>query len=223
MVRSTELANALLAAVTIAIQISIFCGPLFLGARLFALFSLIVLLFALATPTDWGLVHEGIHGRLWGRPFRNCLASRIMAVLLGFSFDLVQFGHLMHHRYNGHEFDRPDRIKTFEPLWKSLLGHYSHLLGGHYIMTAAAGILAGSNVERCVLRSRAGDGGYSESGRKVVFESRQNSTHPSRFRDQPSNPGNRFHGVRSMVACPIFSAGRPRAYLLRAGQPSPLW
>jgi fatty acid desaturase len=139
---STELANALLAAVIIAIQISIFCGPLFLGGRLFALFSVIVLLFALATPAHWGLVHEGIHGRLWGRPLRNRLVGRILAVLLGFSFDVVQFGHLMHHRYNGHEFDRPDRIKPGEPLWKSLLRHYSHLFGWHYIMTAAAGILA---------------------------------------------------------------------------------
>jgi len=141
MTRSTELANALLAAVIIAIHISSFSGPLFLGARLFAFSSVIVVLFAMATPAHWGLVHEGIHGRLLVRPLRNRLESRILAVLLGFSFDLVQFGHLMHHRHNGHEFDRPDRIRPGGLLWKSLLRHYSHLLGGRYIMTAAAGIL----------------------------------------------------------------------------------
>jgi len=129
MTRSTELANALLGAGIIAIHLSIFCGPALLGARLFALLSVIVPLFVLLTPAHWGLVHEGIHGRLLSRPLRNRLASRTLAVLLGFSFDVVQLGHLMHHRYNGHEFDRPDRIKPGEPLWKSWLRHYSHLLG----------------------------------------------------------------------------------------------
>jgi len=63
-------------------------------------------------------------------------------VLLGFSFDAVQFGHLMHHRYNGHEHDRPNRVKPGEPSWRSWSRHCIHLFGGHYVFTALVSALA---------------------------------------------------------------------------------
>ncbi len=105
----------------------------------FGTFALLSTGFLILTPTLWGLVHEGIHGRLLRRPALNRAAARILCVLLGFSFETVQFGHLMHHRYNGHEHDRPDRRKPGEPLWASWLRHWGHLLGGHYLLTALAG------------------------------------------------------------------------------------
>jgi len=105
---------------------------------------MIVLLagFVTLTPTVWGLVHEGIHGRLSHRPAVNRALSRILAILLGFSFDVVQFGHLTHHRYTGFEFDRPERINRSRPLWTSWLRHYGHLLGGHYLFTCLVATLA---------------------------------------------------------------------------------
>jgi hypothetical protein len=45
----------------------------------------VVLAFLIATPTLWGLVHEGIHGRLFRRPVANRTAARALCVLLGFS------------------------------------------------------------------------------------------------------------------------------------------
>ena len=57
----------------------------------------------------------------------------MLAVPLGYSFDLVRFGHLMHHVETGHALDRPDRAA--DPIWRSVVRHYLHLLGGHYAMT----------------------------------------------------------------------------------------
>src|ERR1700761_4301134 len=95
-------------------------------------FSALVLAFVVATPTLWGLIHEGIHGRLLAGPRPNRALSRVLCILLGFSFDAVQFGHLMHHRYNGHEYDRPERMTANEPAWKGWLRYGLHLFGGHY-------------------------------------------------------------------------------------------
>ncbi len=98
--------------------------------------------FAIVTPMAWGLVHEGIHGRLSARPAANRTLSRLLCVLLGFSFDVVQFGHLTHHRYSGFELDRPERINLSQPAWVSWLRHYVHLLGGHYVFTCMVSALA---------------------------------------------------------------------------------
>lgn len=118
-----------------------FAVPVLTAGR-FAQFGLTSTAFVLLTPTAWGLVHEAIHGRLSRRPWLNRAAARVLCVLLGFSFETVQFGHLMHHRYNGHEHDRPDRRRPGEPSWAGGLRHWSHLLGGHYLVTALASWVA---------------------------------------------------------------------------------
>jgi fatty acid desaturase len=123
------------------------------------LFTLVCLAFVCLTPTLWGLVHEGIHGRLAQHPLANRAASRALCVLLGFSFDAVQFGHLMHHSYNGHEYDRPERMKPFDPAWRGWLRHWGHLLGGHYLFTALVGFVAFAPVawrERAVINAFPG-------------------------------------------------------------------
>jgi fatty acid desaturase len=63
---------------------------------------------ALLTNFFWALHHEAIHGAFHAERQRNLLAGRFMAVLLGSSFHVLRFGHLMHHRYNRNPIDRPD-------------------------------------------------------------------------------------------------------------------
>ena len=63
---------------------------------------------ALMTNLFWALHHEAIHGGFHPDRRRNVLAGRIMAVLLGSSFHVLRFAHLMHHRYNRNPIDRPD-------------------------------------------------------------------------------------------------------------------
>jgi fatty acid desaturase len=134
--------NLVLAIAVFGVYLALYRGVELLGGRHFGLFVLVGAGFLVLTPTLWGLVHEGIHGRLLRQPLANRTASRVLCVLLGFSFETVQFGHLMHHRYNGHEYDRPDRMKPGEPAWKGWSRHWVHLLGGHYLFTALVGVVA---------------------------------------------------------------------------------
>jgi fatty acid desaturase len=67
---------------------------------------------ALLTNFFWALHHEAIHGGFHHGRRRNLLAGRCMAILLGSSFHLLRFAHLMHHRHNRNPIDRPD---TYDP------------------------------------------------------------------------------------------------------------
>ncbi len=133
--------NLVLALGVLGIYMAFYFGAS-LPAEPFAQLTCLSGVYVIVTPTLWGLVHEGIHGRLMPHPLANRRASRALCVLLGFSFDAVQFGHLMHHRYNGHEHDRPNRMKPGEPSWMSWSRHYIHLFGGHYVFTALVGAVA---------------------------------------------------------------------------------
>lgn len=137
-----ERLNLAIATIVLFVYLSLFFGVSLLAGRYFWLFVLLAFGFLLSTPTMWGLVHEGIHGRLLRHPSANRRASRVLCILLGFSFDLVQFGHLMHHRYNGHKYDRPDRAVDTEPAWKNWARHWIHLVGGHYLCTALLSTVA---------------------------------------------------------------------------------
>lgn len=153
------LLNLALAAAVLLTYLAFFYGASLLTRGHFGLFASVFSVFVILTPTIWGLVHEGIHGRLLRRAIANRAASRALCVLMGFSFDTVQFGHLTHHAYSGHEHDRPDRVKPREPVWRSRLRHWGHLLGGHYLFTALVSGLAFAPVrlrERALQRALSG-------------------------------------------------------------------
>ncbi len=134
--------NLVLALGVLGMYATLYWGVTLLVQHHYALFTGILGGFVLLTPTLWGLVHEAIHGRLMPHPVANRVAARVLSVLLNFSFDAVQFGHLMHHRYNGHEHDRPNRIRPGEPAWMSWSRHCFHLCGGHYLFTALVSVVA---------------------------------------------------------------------------------
>ncbi len=135
-------ANAALAALVVGLDTLFLFAPVPEQIHSPSQWLCLLPVFVLITPTHWGLVHEGIHGRLATNYRRNRICARALTVLLGFSFDLVQFGHLMHHRFNGHDQDRPDRIKPGESMVLAYARHYGHLLCGHYLFTILMGLLA---------------------------------------------------------------------------------
>jgi fatty acid desaturase len=152
--------NLALALAVMCVYAACYSGVGLLTAHRTGLFVCILCGFVIGTPTLWGLVHEGIHGRLLPHPGANRAAARVLCVLLGFSFDTVQFGHLMHHRYNGHEHDRPNRMKPGESAWASWSRHCVHLFGGHYLFTALVGALAFAPLrvrERALQRALGGE------------------------------------------------------------------
>jgi fatty acid desaturase len=94
---------------------------------------------ALLTNGFWALHHEAIHGGFHADRRRNQLAGRIMAILLGSSFAVLRFGHLMHHLYNRNPTDRPD---VYDPARGSRLAarlaFFGTLLGGLYLIEVLA-------------------------------------------------------------------------------------
>ncbi|HWA47465.1 MAG TPA: fatty acid desaturase [Dongiaceae bacterium] len=90
---------------------------------------------ALLSNGFWALHHEAIHGGFRADRRGNILAGRVMAILLGSSFAVLRFGHLMHHQYNRNPTDRPD---VYDPARGSRLmarlGFLGNLLGGLYLV-----------------------------------------------------------------------------------------
>jgi fatty acid desaturase len=96
---------------------------------------------ALLTNLFWALHHEAIHGGFHGDRRGNLLAGRIMAILLGSSFHVLRFGHLMHHRYNRNPVDRPDAYDpAVVPRARARLGFLANLVIGLYLAELAAPI-----------------------------------------------------------------------------------
>lgn len=101
----------------------------------------------LLTPMHWGLIHESIHGQLRLKPRANERTGRMLSILLGLPFEIMRFGHLLHHRFTRQPFDRPD-ISTL-PLnatpparLRAWLGYQSRLLGGMWLAEIFAPVIA---------------------------------------------------------------------------------
>ncbi|MEX2298498.1 MAG: fatty acid desaturase [Dongiaceae bacterium] len=98
---------ALLALFGLATLVAFLALPLWL-LPLDPWWGLVLIPIALMSNSFWALHHEAIHGNFHGDRRINNRAGRVMAILLGSSFRVLQFAHLMHHRYNRYRLDRPD-------------------------------------------------------------------------------------------------------------------
>ena len=96
----------------------------------------------LLTNAFWALHHEAIHGSFHPDRRVNLLAGRFMAILLGSSFQVLRFAHLMHHRFNRNPGDRPD---VYDPAVTSKaaarLGFLGNLLIGLYLSELVSPLL----------------------------------------------------------------------------------
>jgi fatty acid desaturase len=94
---------------------------------------------ALLTNFFWALHHEAIHGGFQADRQRNLRAGRLMAVLLGSSFHVLRFGHLMHHQYNRNPLDRPDVYDpAVTPRLQARVAFLGTLVFGLYLAEIAA-------------------------------------------------------------------------------------
>jgi fatty acid desaturase len=96
---------------------------------------------ALTNNTLWFLTHEAFHNGLHPNKQANDLMGRVLTVFFGAPYEVVRLGHLMHHRFNGALFDRPDLYdpdKVSTPrAWAS---YFFNILGGFYIMEIVSGL-----------------------------------------------------------------------------------
>jgi len=91
----------------------------------------------LLSSLQWGLIHEGIHKLLLPDATQNERASRVLAVLMGASFHVLRFGHLMHHKMNRDW--HSERVPAKTLLARSY--YYANLFVGLYLGEMLTSIL----------------------------------------------------------------------------------
>jgi fatty acid desaturase len=81
----------------------------------------------------WAFIHEAIHGTLSPDRDINRTMGRMQGILFGAGFDLLRWGHLLHHAMNR---TRRDRSEVYEEGRRNraafTLEYYGRLLGGLY-------------------------------------------------------------------------------------------
>jgi fatty acid desaturase len=126
--------NALLVSIGMSLALVLFGLAPALGLSA----PLCIFLAALSAPLLWALMHESIHNHLASAPPANRRLGRLLGWTLGYSWDVIRFGHLMHHRFNRHELDRPEQWKDGQSWLSAAAPYYLQLLGGHALLSAAA-------------------------------------------------------------------------------------
>jgi fatty acid desaturase len=96
----------------------------------------------LLQPLHWGLLHEGIHARLFPKRRANEFWARTLSILLGLPFDCTRFGHLIHHRYPRHGYDRPDVYAGSGLYAFAWIAYRMRLFGGVYLTELIAPLIA---------------------------------------------------------------------------------
>jgi len=100
--------------------------------------TVLILLAALSAPLHWGLMHEAIHGKLFDDDAWNRRAGRVLGIFIGLNWEIMRFGHLLHHRANRHSFDRPEDVPAGRSVIAAAPAYYFTLLGGGALQAALA-------------------------------------------------------------------------------------
>lgn len=102
--------------------------------------AILIPLFAWVHNTHWALIHEAVHRLLLPSEKANELLGRGLGILMGASFHVLRFGHMMHHQYNREwESEIHDGKR---PLWLHRIIYYTKMLGGIYLMEVAITLAA---------------------------------------------------------------------------------
>jgi fatty acid desaturase len=132
--------NAALLAFALAISLlQFFLAPLLLPSGAWSALALVCLC-AVTTPLHWGLMHEAIHGNLFSADAANRRSGRVLGNFLCLSWDVMRFGHLLHHSNNRHEFDRPEAVAPGGSRLAAAAPYYFKLLGGHALISFVSSI-----------------------------------------------------------------------------------
>jgi len=134
--------NAWLTALAIAAALAqLFAVPILLLPHSPGLAAAAVALLSFLAPLSRALLHEAVHGRLLRARRSNDRLGRALAIIYGIAFDVMRFGHLTHHRFPRHAFDRADVIAPGENRLYACLRYYSGLIGWFYLREILAGAI----------------------------------------------------------------------------------
>lgn len=92
---------------------------------------------AAMSVVHWGLIHEAIHKLLFADSHANEQAGRLLGVLMGASFHVLRFGHLMHHKLNRDWHSE----RVAQRNWRTRLEYYANLFFGLYLSEFLTGLL----------------------------------------------------------------------------------
>lgn len=130
---------SLITAISALILIQLFVLPYYLSDHPGVMVAILVGLIPLNIPL-WSLIHEAIHKNLFENKKWNERAGRFLSILFGADFDVLRFGHLMHHRYNRDWESEVYQRDESHPVTASF-NHYIKMLGGLYLSEVLASFL----------------------------------------------------------------------------------
>ncbi len=116
--------------------------PLYL-IPLSPVWGFMLVVFVVLTPFYWALAHESLHGSLFTDYRKNKNAGRILCALFGAPYQILRFGHLVHHRFARSRFDC---MEVYDPAKQSFVAasgeYYFRLLGGLYLTELVGNVAA---------------------------------------------------------------------------------
>ncbi len=127
--------TALLALVLSIAALQFALAPIFLPAGATTAIALIGLA-ALTAPLHYGLMHETMHGHLYGNEATDRPIGRVLGILLGLPWETMRFGHLAHHSMNRHSFDRPEALEPGQSRARATVLYYFKLVLGQALSYA---------------------------------------------------------------------------------------
>ncbi len=102
---------------------------------------LLLPIMALTNPW-WSFMHEAIHGVMFVDKQHNRLAGRFHAILFGAPFDLLRWGHLLHHAHSRTVRERSEvYVAGRDSRWRVMFAYYFRLCGGLYLYEVLGGLL----------------------------------------------------------------------------------
>jgi fatty acid desaturase len=119
----------------------------------------------------WSLIHEAIHKNLLPGREVNEAAGRFMSVLFGIPYQVLRFGHLMHHQYN-----REWEAELYDDNQSGIVAHLTHfskMLGGLYLSEVAAAFALAQlplKISKRVMKLVFADGRHYEAALNALLK-----------------------------------------------------
>ena len=127
-------ANVAISAALIALNVLLYIAiPIWVLPRSLWLAVGLSVLIVVASNTFWAIIHEAIHAKILPSSRWNDTLGRSLCVCFGSPYQLLRFGHLMHHKFNRSPIDRVEVVED-APSKAATLNYYVKLLGGLYLL-----------------------------------------------------------------------------------------
>lgn len=95
----------------------------------------------LASNSLWAFIHEAVHGVMFTDKGANRAVGRALSVAFGASFDLLRWGHLLHHAHSRTRRERSEVYAGARPTAGFVVAYYLRILGGLYFAEVVASLL----------------------------------------------------------------------------------